>query len=85
MNLGPLSSYPLPSAVNSAYGVKPAQELVDQLGITKQPTADLGPRADAAFQSQRRGDQAPARTLLVDDLGVSESKADEALARLPKL
>jgi hypothetical protein len=85
MNLGTLGNYPLPPAIQAAYGVATAQELADQLGITRQPTADLAGEADAAYRSLKQGDQGPARSLLVDKLGVSESKADDALAKLPRL
>jgi len=85
MDLGPLGGYRLPTALKNAYGTATAQELADQLGVTKQPTAALSGTADAAYQALRRGDQGPARALLVDDLGVSETKADEALAKLPRL
>ena len=85
MDLGPLGGYRLPAALTKAYGVETAQQLADQLGVTKQPTPELGGRADAAYQALRRGDSGPARALLVDDLGVSEQKADDALAKLPEL
>ncbi|MCS5715493.1 hypothetical protein NVV95_13160 [Herbiconiux sp. CPCC 205716] len=85
MDLGPLGGYRLPSALQTAYGVTTAQELADQLGVTKAPTAELGGEADAAYQSLRQGDPGPARSLLVDKLGVSEQNADEALAKLPPL
>ena len=85
MNLGPLGSYRLPTAMRDAYAVTTAQELADQLGVTKAPSADLGPVADAAYQSLRRGDTAPARALLVDKLGVSEQNADAAIAKFPEL
>ncbi|MDO9352250.1 MAG: hypothetical protein Q7T55_01055 [Solirubrobacteraceae bacterium] len=85
MDLGPLGGYRLPVALKNAYGVGTAQELADQLGVTKRPTAALAGTADAAYQALRRGDTGPARRLLVDDLGVTEAKADEALAALPPL
>lgn len=85
MHLGTLSGYRLPTAIKNAYGTTTAQELADQLGVTKQPTPDLAPTADAAYQALRRGDQGPARALLVNDLGVSEANADSALAKLPPL
>ncbi|MCS5732452.1 hypothetical protein [Herbiconiux daphne] len=85
MDLGPLGSYRLPAALKAAYGVTTAQELADQLGVTKQPTPELGATADAAYQALRRGDHGPARALLIDDLGVSEDKADAAIAKLPQL
>jgi len=83
MDLGPLGSYRLPSSMRAAYGVNTAQELADQLGVSTAPTADLAPVADAAYQSLRRGDQGPARALLVDKLGVSEANADAAIAKFP--
>ncbi|MCU1479277.1 MAG: hypothetical protein JWQ19_63 [Subtercola sp.] len=85
MNLGPLSSYRLPAAIRTAYGVDTAQQLADQLGVTKQPGPELGGEADAAYQSLKQGDSGPARALLVNKLGVSESAADAALAKLPQL
>jgi hypothetical protein len=85
MNLGTLGNYPLPPAIQAAYRVATAQELADQLGITRQPTPDLADEADAAYRSLKRGDQGPARTLLVEKLGVSPTQADAALAKLPKL
>jgi hypothetical protein len=85
MDLGPLAGYRLPTALQNAYGVQTAQQLADQLGVTKQPTPDLGPAADAAYGALKKGDQGPARALLVDKLGVSPEKADEAIAKLPAL
>lgn len=85
MDLGPLGSYRLPVALKNAYGASTAQELADQLGVSMRPTGDLGSTADAAYQALRRGDTGPARALLVHDLGVSEGKADDALAKLPTL
>jgi hypothetical protein len=85
MDLGPYTAYRLPSAIREAYGADTAGELADRLGVTKRPGPDVGPEADAAYQALRRGDQAPARALLIDKLGLSESAADEALAKLPKL
>lgn len=83
MDLGPLGTYRLPANIREAYGVDTAQELADQLGVTKAPNPELAGRADAAYQALRHGDSAPARALLVDDLGVSEHRADDAIARLP--
>ncbi|MEA9983826.1 hypothetical protein [Subtercola sp. RTI3] len=85
MNLGYLSSYRLPRAITTVYGVDTAQEPADQLGVTKEPTEALGEKADSAYQALKSGDHAPARALLIDDLGVSEGSADTALARLPRL
>jgi hypothetical protein len=85
VDLGSLGGYRLPAAISNAFGVTTAQELADQLGVTKAPTPALGPAADSAYQALRRGDSGPARRLLVDDLGISEATADEALAKLPSL
>jgi hypothetical protein len=85
MDLGPLSGYRLPTAIRNAYGVDTAQQLADQLGVSKRPTPELGAEADAAYQALKKGDSAPARSLLVNKLGVNESAADAALAKLPKL
>lgn len=85
MNLGPLGGYRLPLALREAYGTTTAQELADQLGITKQPDAALAGEADAAYRALKAGDTCPARALLIDGLGVSEANADAALAKLPKL
>lgn len=85
MVIGPLGNYRLPPAIAATYGVVTAQELADQLGVTKRPSAELGSTADAAYQALRRGDQGPARALLISDLGVSEEDADAALAKLPRL
>jgi hypothetical protein len=85
MDLGPLGGYQLPTAIKNAYGVDTAQQLADQLGVTKRPTAALSGDADKAYNALKAGDQGPARRLLVDELGVSEQKADEALAKLPRL
>lgn len=85
MDLGTLGGYRLPTAIQTAYGVQTAQQLADQLGITKRPTPDLADEADAAYRSLKTGDQGPARSLLIDKLGVGEQKADEALAKLPPL
>ncbi|MCU1420723.1 MAG: hypothetical protein JWN36_374 [Microbacteriaceae bacterium] len=85
MDLGPLGSYRLPAAIRSAYGVETAQDLADQLGVTKRPSLTMSGEAEDAYEALKRGDRSPARTLLVEKLGVSEAKADEALAKLPKL
>jgi hypothetical protein len=85
MDIGPLGGYRLPPAVRDAFGTATAQELADKLGVTKKPTPELAGEADAAYQSLRAGDAAPARALLVDRLGVSESSADSAIAALPRL
>jgi len=85
MNLGALGNYPLPASIRDAYGVNTAQQLADQLGVSKQPTPALAGDADAAYAALKRGDTGPARALLVDELGVSEANADAAIAKLPKL
>jgi hypothetical protein len=85
MDLGALGNYPLPVILQSAYGVATAQELADQLGVTRAPTPALAGDADAAYQALKKGDTAPARALLIDELGVTPAKADEANARLPKI
>lgn len=85
MDLGTLGNYPLPTTIQAAFGVATAQELADQLGVTKRPTADLAGEADEAYRALKNGDQGPARALLVDQLGVSEANADAALAKLPPL
>lgn len=85
MNIGPLGSYRLPAALREAYGTDTAQQLADHLGVTKQPSLALSSKADAAYNALKKGDTAPARALLVDELGVSEKNADAALAKLPRL
>ena len=66
-------------------GGRTVGQLADQLGFTKKPSPALAGKADAAYAALKYGDTAPARILLVDDLGVSEQKADEAIAKLPGL
>ncbi|CAN5242120.1 hypothetical protein BH09ACT1_BH09ACT1_07190 [soil metagenome] len=85
MDIGPLGTYRLPAPLREAYGTDTAQQLADQLGVTKQPSLSLSTKADAAYRSLKAGDTAPARTLLIDDLGVSAQNADAAIAKLPKL
>ena len=85
MDLGNLGNYPLPASIQAAYGVATAQQLADQLGVSKRPTADLAGEADEAYRALKKGDQAPARVLLVEKLGVSEADADAALAKLPRI
>ena len=85
MDLGPLGSYRLPAAIRKAYGTETAQQLADHLGVTKRPSLALSGEAEAAYEALKKGDRAPARSLLVDQLGVPESKADEALDALPSL
>lgn len=85
MDLGPIGNYPLPATIKEAYGVESAQQLADQLGVTKPPSLMLAGQANAAYAALKQGDTAPARLLLIDKLGVSPQKADEALAKLPPL
>jgi hypothetical protein len=85
MNLGSLGSYRLPASIRDAYGTDTAQELADQLGVTKTPGPNVAGDADAAYRALKNGDQAPARALLINELGVSEQNADAALAKLPPL
>jgi hypothetical protein len=85
MDLGPLGSYRLPASIRDAYGADTAQQLADQLGVTKRPGLSIAGDADAAYRALKQGDTGPARALLIDGLGVSEQKADAALAKLPPL
>lgn len=85
MDIGPHGNYRLPAKIREAYGVDTAQQLADQLGATKRPSPDLSGEADAAYRALKNGDQGPARVLLVEHLGVSEQKADQALGKLPPL
>jgi hypothetical protein len=85
MDLGPLGAYRLPAAIRNAYGTDTAQQLADQLGVTKRPSLALSGEAEDAYSALKQGDRGPARALLVDRLGVTEAKADEALAKLPSL
>lgn len=84
MDIGPLGSYRLPAAIRTAYGTDTAQQLADQLGVTKQPSLALSQEAEAAYEALKAGDDAPARSLLVDQLGVSEQSADSAIAKFPR-
>lgn len=85
MDLGPLATYRLPAIIQDTFGTTTAQELADRLGVTQQPTVELGRAADDAYQALRRGDNAPAKALLVEQLGVDPENADAALAELPRL
>ncbi len=85
MDLGTFGNYRLPTPIRDAYGVDTAQELADQLGVTKRPSLALSSEAESAYAALQRGDRGPARALLVDRLGVTEASADEALAKLPSL
>jgi hypothetical protein len=84
VDLGPLGTYRLPASLREAYGVDTAQEFADALGVSRNPTSELGSTAEAAYQALRRGDSEPARALLINDLGISDEKADEALAKFPQ-
>ena len=85
MDIGLLGRYRLPDAIRTAYGVDTAQQLADQLGVTKRPSLALAGKADGAYRALQKGDQAPARALLIDQLGITPQEADEALAKLPPL
>jgi hypothetical protein len=85
MNIGPLGTYRLPAVVRATYGVETAQQLADQLGVAKLPSRGLSEDAEAAYEALKAGDPAPARSLLVNQFGVSEQRADEALGKLPAL
>ncbi|HXH33915.1 MAG TPA: hypothetical protein VNJ54_05830 [Plantibacter sp.] len=85
MDIGPLGTYRLPAIIQDTYDVTTAQELADRLGVAQQPTVELGRTADAAYQALRRGDNGPARALLIEQLGVAEETADAALAKLPRM
>ncbi|GAA1002183.1 hypothetical protein [Subtercola frigoramans] len=85
MDLGSLGSYRLPAAIRTGYGVVTAQELADQLGVTKRPGPELVRQAETAYHALQQGNTLPARALLVEQLGVSETSADAALAKLPAL
>lgn len=82
MNLGQYSSYPLPASLKTAFGANTAQELADQLGLEGELSPQLATKADAAYNSYRSGDAAPARALLIE-LGMSDAAAGDALAKLP--
>jgi hypothetical protein len=85
MDIGPLGAYRLPALVRETYGVVTAQQLADQLGVTKVPTRGLSEEAESAYEALKAGDRAPVRSLLVEQFGVSEQRADEALGTLPAL
>lgn len=83
-SLGPFGAYPLPEEIRKAYGVESAQELADQIGVTKSPNLTMIGAGRKAFDALQKGDSSLARALLIDKLGVTPAKADEALAKLPK-
>ncbi len=85
VSLGLLAMFPLPQQIKDAYGVASAQQLADQIGITKQPSLSMRAEATTAYEALQRGDQGPAMTLLVERLGAPEQNAKEALAKLPAL
>ncbi|WP_378144255.1 hypothetical protein ACFJGV_12420 [Cnuibacter sp. UC19_7] len=86
MELGTWGSYRLPEQLRAAYGVDTAQALADQLGAKDTPlTPELIAEAEAAFRAYRSGDTATGRRFLVDRLGVDGQRADDALAKLPRL
>lgn len=85
MDIGPVGNYRLPRTIRDAYGTDTAQDLADQLGVTKRPDPAISSEADAVYRALQKGDVGPARALLVERLGVSEQNADNALAKLPKL
>jgi len=82
MNLGPYSSYPLPTPIRSAFGVSTAQELADQLGVTGELTPALAHEAESAYNAHRAGDPDAAFTFLTTKLGVSDEAARAALTKL---
>lgn len=83
--LGLIAAFPLPPEIRAAYGVETAQQLADQIGVTKRPTIWMRGEATKAYEALKKGDQAPAMTLLTKGLGVTEQNAREALAKLPAL
>jgi hypothetical protein len=83
MDLGSLASYPMPANIRSAFGASTAQELADTLGIDAQMTPELGRHADAAYGEYRKGNLDAVRTFMKSDLGMSDEKIDDALAKLP--
>ncbi len=85
VSLGVIAAFPLPPAIKQAYGVETAQQLADQIGVTKKPSLFMRGQAMAAYEALQRGDQGPAMTLLTKTLGVPEANAREALAKLPAL
>jgi hypothetical protein len=85
MDIGLFGAYRLPDAIKTAYGVDTAQQLADQLGVTKKPSLTLAGEADGAYRALKNGDSGPARALLIEKLGVTPAKADDALAKLPPL
>jgi uncharacterized protein YidB (DUF937 family) len=85
VSLGLLAMFPLPQQIKDAYGVQTAQQLADQIGVTKRPSLAMRAEATTAYEALQRGDQGPAMTMLTQSLGVSEQNAKEALAKLPAL
>ena len=83
--LGLIAAFPLPPEIKAAYGVETAQQLADQIGITKAPTIWMRGDATKAYEALKNGDQAPAMAMLTQRLGASEQNAREALAKLPAL
>lgn len=83
VSLGLIAAFTLPPEIKAAYGVETAQQLADQIGVTKRPTIWMRAEATQAYEALQRGDHAPAMTLLTERLGVSEENAREALAKLP--
>ena len=85
VSLGLVAAFTLPPEIKAAYGVETAQQLADQIGITKPPTIWMRGDATKAYEALKNGDQAPAMTMLTQRLGVTEQNAREALAKLPPL
>lgn len=83
MELGELGAQGLPAAVAEAYGATTVQGLADSLGVSTPPGPEFSAEADAAWRALKAGDVTPARRVLVERLGVSEERADEALAKAP--
>lgn len=85
VSLGLLAAVSLPPQIKAAYGVDTAQQLADQIGVTKRPTLWMRAEAVQAYEALKDGDQDPAMALLTERLGVPEQNAREALAKLPPL
>jgi hypothetical protein len=85
VSLGLLAMFPLPQQIKDAYRVQSAQQLADQIGVTKKPSLSMRAEATAAYEALQRGDRGPAMTLLTETLGVPEQNAKEALTKLPVL
>lgn len=83
MELGELGAQSLPATVAKAFGASTVQELADRLGVSIPPGPGFSDEADAAWRSLKDGDVAPARRVLIERLGVSEERADDALAKAP--